>query len=419
MSKIFKKIVGAAAPFAGLIPGVGLPLAIGLGAAGGAISGGGLKGALGGAIGAAGMGGGGSILGKALSIGKTGGGALLGAAGGGLSGGAKGALFGAAAGGLAPNLGDIGNFVSDKASGALDSFGRSTGLTSTLSNVAGGLGKAYNSISDGVSDAYNGSMVQDFYKSGTGALKDLGFATSDALGGTSGSGGGISSYGPNQPSSFNFGQDVVRGSADSLLSNAGNIGGDVAKSNYASPIASALMGSFSNNKAEDALMKGQRANQALLSPFANGFEFSPEDLTQDPGYQFNLAQGNQAQDRAQLSRGGFFSGRALKEAQQFGQGLADNTFNSAFTRALQGRQAGLTGALANAGINDNIGNIKANSATNTGNLFSGALGSILGGGSFDNTGALRGGSENDFMTRFLRQQEMERLFGGGASSYGS
>jgi len=98
--------------------------------------------------------------------------------------------------------------------------------------------------------------------------------------------------------------------------------------------------------------------------------------------------------------------------------LADNTFNSAFTRALQGRQAGLTGALANAGINDNIGNIKANSATNTGNLFSGALGSILGGGSFDNTGALQGGSENDFMTRFLRQQEMERLFGGGASSYG-
>ena len=177
--------------------------------------------------------------------------------------------------------------------------------------------------------------------------------------------------------------------------------------NYASPIASAFFGTKANNQAKDALLNQQNANTALLEPYQN-FEFKPGDLTQDPGYQFNLAQGNQALDRAQLARGNFFSGEAGKELQTFGQGLADNTYNTAFQRALQTQNAGLQAAGAQVGVNDNIGNIKANSATNKGNLYSGALGSILGGNSFNNAGALQGGGY-DLLSQLLRQQELQRL----------
>jgi hypothetical protein len=177
------------------------------------------------------------------------------------------------------------------------------------------------------------------------------------------------------------------------------------------PILSALMGTYSNNKAEEDLLKGQRANQALLAPYADGFSFSPGDLTQDPGYQFNLSEGNKAADRAQLARGGYFSGGAAKELSQFNQGLADNTYNNAFARALQSRDAGLTGALANTGVNENIGNIKANSTINTNNLYSGALGSILPGNTFDNTGALQGGRGNDLLTQIMRMMKQGNLQG--------
>jgi hypothetical protein len=179
---------------------------------------------------------------------------------------------------------------------------------------------------------------------------------------------------------------------------------------YLAPLLSAGLGYNSNQEAADALLEQQRANMALLSPYAKDFTFTPGDLTVDPGYQFNLAQGTSAQDRANLARGNFYSGQALKEAQQFGQGLADTTYNTAFNRALQGRNAGMAGALANAGINTDIGNINANRTVNTNNLISGALGSLLGGNTFTNAGALQGGFD---LQEFLRRNRL------GSSSYAS
>jgi hypothetical protein len=323
-----------------------------------------------------------SILGAGAAGASTLGGGLLGA-GLGLAtgGGLKGALLGGITGGITPNIGDIGSYISKTGSGVLSDLGKTTGLTDVFSSATGALGDAYKGISDNVSKAYNGSAIQDVYKSGGEALKSLG------LGGNStptvgSAGAGASAYG--QPT------DLTKGVTD-------------VATDYKSPLASVLLGAYSNNKAEEALLKQQRANQALYAPYQN-FSFNPTDLQNDPGYQFNLAQGNQAQDRAQLARGGYFSGNALKEAQTFGQGLADNTYSSAFQRALQTQNAGLNAANAAAGVNENIGNIKSNSAINTGNLYSGALGSILGGNSFDNTGALRGGSGNDWLTQYIKEQ---------------
>lgn len=381
IGKIFKSV----APIAvSLIPGVGPLAGAALGAGMGALGGGGLKGAItGGLTGYAGAGGG-SILGKAL--GATGatatglGSGLLGAAAGGASGGLKGALTGAA-------LGGVGGYAN---AGGLNDTVVGRGLSDVYKTASGALDKA----SSGVNDLYQGSALQSAFKSGGDALKSIGIDTASSASAPA-VGGGASSYGPQLPPIQ--GPQLPTGEPE------------VAKStDYFSPIASALLGNRANSQAEKALLEQQQANQALLAPYTSGFSFTPQDLQNDAGYQFNLEQGQQAQDRAQLARGGFFSGNALKEAQTFGQGLADNTYNSAFNRALQGRQAGLTGALAGAGVNTNIGDIKANSATNQGNLLSGALGSILGGNSYTNTGALRGGFD---IQDFLRRN------GIGASSY--
>ena len=354
--KKLRKIFSVAAPVAAaLIPGIGPVAAAGLGAAGGLAGGGGLKSAL--------LGGLSSGIGSALSTG---------------------ALANTA---LGRGLSSIKSGIS----GALGDFGNLTGLSDVFTSASGAL----DSLSSGLNNAYEGSTVQDVFRSGGDALKSSGInlgGDTTALS-ASPAGGGSSSYAGGETLPWLTGSNTGENTM-----------------NY-TPILSALLGGYSNNEAEDVLLKGQRANQALLAPYANGFDFNPGDLTQDPGYQFNLQEGNQALDRAQLARGGFFSGNALKEAQTFGQGLADNTYNTAFKRALQGREAGLTGALAATQPNTDIGNIKANSATNTGNLFSGALASLLGGDSFTNTGALQGGRGNDLLTMLLKQQL-------GASAYG-
>ena len=104
---------------------------------------------------------------------------------------------------------------------------------------------------------------------------------------------------------------------------------------------------------------GQQAAQQYqdaLNSGQIGGTFSPSDLTQDPGYKFNLDQGQQALDRAQAARGGFYSGAALKEGQAFSQGLANQTYNSAYNRFLQDQQnkqnalqVGITSGLGSSG----------------------------------------------------------------------
>lgn len=271
------------------------------------------------------------------------------------------------------------------------------GLGDVYNSASGALSNLTSGIGDQFNNLYNGSALQSTFKSGGDVLNSIGINTgSDSLGSgvAANAGGGASSYG---------GTVTASNAALPWLTNESTGANNM---NYASPIASALLGRFTNNKAEKQLLRQQEANKALYAPYLN-FQFNPGDLTQDPGYQFNLAEGNRALDRAQLARGGYFSGNALREAQTFGQGLADNTFNAAFNRALQTNEAGLRGAGALAGVNDNIGNIRAGSTVNSGNLYSGALGSILGGNSFTNTGALQGGT-NDWLSNYLRQLQMQR-----------
>ncbi len=59
---------------------------------------------------------------------------------------------------------------------------------------------------------------------------------------------------------------------------------------------------------------------------------NPGSITETPGYQFNYDQGLQALFAKQASTGNRFSGRALNESMQFGQGLASQMYNSEMDR---------------------------------------------------------------------------------------
>jgi hypothetical protein len=344
------------------------------------------------------------------------GGPLAGAAAGGLNasltgrdpltGAITGGISGALNSSISSGLGDtaLGRGVSDAFQG------------SKLQDIYTGASGALDRVGSGVSDLYSGSALQSAFKSGGDALKSIGIDTSSAAS-TKPTAvcGCASSYGPQLenaanmpgyktnfigPQPLNAANNLISKTVPSAINSTGV--SSVANSNYIAPLLSAALGTSANDKAAKKLLEAQRANQELLAPYTQGFEFTPGDLTADPGYQFNLTEGTKAADRAQLARGGYFSGDAAKELAANTQGLADSTYNSAFNRALQSRQAGLTGALAGTGVNTDIGNIKANSATNTGNLYSGALGALLGGNTFTNTGALQGGNDIQALLRRLQ-----------------
>jgi hypothetical protein len=60
--------------------------------------------------------------------------------------------------------------------------------------------------------------------------------------------------------------------------------------------------------------------------------YTGADLLADPGYQFEMQQGNQAIERAANAQGRNYSGATLKALQRFGQGLASTKFADGFNR---------------------------------------------------------------------------------------
>lgn len=79
---------------------------------------------------------------------------------------------------------------------------------------------------------------------------------------------------------------------------------------------------------EQILGTGGDAGAADYGMLTRGY--TGADLLRDPGYQFELEQGNKAiENRA---RAGTYSGATLKALQRFGQGLASTKFNEGFNR---------------------------------------------------------------------------------------
>ncbi len=116
-------------------------------------------------------------------------------------------------------------------------------------------------------------------------------------------------------------------------------------------------------------------------------------FTQSPGYQFNLAQGQQAIDRSLAARGKALSGQGVKEGIRYASGMASNEFGSFYDRLLASAGLGTTGAAASA-------NAGANSAANIGNAAM-AAGNARASGYANQYGALQGGVQNALFKKYL------------------
>lgn len=333
MGSKVKKLLGAAAPLVGLIPGIGPLGAAALGAGGGLLSGGGLRGALTGGLGAAALSGAGAPIGNALGAsGATAnalGTGLLGAGAGLAQGGLKGALLGGVTGGL-------GGY---DAGGGFNGLGESLGLgTSAGSVLKNGIGPT----------------------EGTGLLGAGERALSGITGALSGTG---------SPS----------------------VGGGT--SSYGSGLGSALSGIssiYANNNASNDILKAQDKSLNAIQPYLNA-SFNPGDLTQDPGYQFQLQQGTDALNRSLGAKGNLFSGAAIKAGQDYSHGLADSTYNAAYQRWLAQNQQNLSAANAAGQIYNNQGTVQANNSTNNANAINQSLAGLFGNGAYGSNGQNLGG----------------------------
>jgi len=104
-----------------------------------------------------------------------------------------------------------------------------------------------------------------------------------------------------------------------------------------------------------------------------GRPFGENELVVDPGYAFRLKEGMRDLDRRLSAGGHMFSGGALKAGQQYGQELASQEYQNAFTRAMELRMqrgnalSGLYGGGLQAAIG--FGQDVGQSARNVGDLM--------------------------------------------------
>jgi hypothetical protein len=175
---------------------------------------------------------------------------------------------------------------------------------------------------------------------------------------------------------------------------------------------SGLYGASQAGKASDAQLQAAREAMALQEPFrqggmkglnrlldlyglsgntgAQGYgsamkKFGMEDFNADPGYQFRQSEGEKGMARAAAANGGLGSGRYLKDAMRFNQGLATEEYGRAYDRYGTdiARQINPLQALAGQGqsaantigeYRTQAGNAQAAGAVGKANAITGAVG---------------------------------------------
>lgn len=157
------------------------------------------------------------------------------------------------------------------------------------------------------------------------------------------------------------------------------------------------------------------------------FQFNPQDLYNDPSYQFRMDQGNRALQNSAAARGGLNSGATLKALTRYGQDYASTEYGNAYNRAqgtfnqnlantlnplqsLAGQAQSSATALSGAG--QNFANQSA--ATSSG------LANSLGAASIAQGNALSGGltgATNNYNSQNLLQQLLGGGMGGSAPAW--
>ena len=153
---------------------------------------------------------------------------------------------------------------------------------------------------------------------------------------------------------------------------------------------------------------------SLIAPF------NPANLSQTPGYQFQLQQGEQAVADQATATGGVGGGNTLKALTNYGQNLASTTYQQQFNdyMAQQQQQLGALQTAAGSGQNAAAGLAAAgqNNASNVGNLLtSGAAATAA--GQVGAANAITGGI-NNLSSNFLLSQLLNNGGGGNVSPPG-
>ncbi len=181
---------------------------------------------------------------------------------------------------------------------------------------------------------------------------------------------------------------------------------------------------------------GGDSSNPLYGSLTKTFNPTMEQLSQTPGYQFALQQGELATQSSYAAQGLGQSGAALKGAAGYAQGLASTTYQQQFQNYLQQNaqtynmlagpaQMGLSatnslGAIAaqfggqEANVLTGIGNAYAGGAMGVGNAAAGALGSIGQGV----MGASAFGGGNPFASAGTGNTNPFMMAGGGMYSVG-
>src|ERR1044072_1210880 len=186
----------------------------------------------------------------------------------------------------------------------------------------------------------------------------------------------------------------------------------------------------------DLLAYQKKAQDALTSAAADvkaGIPgpFTEDWLRQQPGYQWNLSQGMKAMQSSAAARGLGVSGAALKGAQQWGTGLADSTYKTAWDTAQQ-RFTDLQQNFKNIydqfgqgyDMTKGIATLGENAAAQTGDigakLATGAAGNLAGAGQAEAAGTTAGAQSLSGGLQALSNAPMnylmyQKAFGGGSS----
>lgn len=287
-------------------------------------------------------------------------------------------------------------------------IGTALGLSGIGGSLAGG------AIAGGLGSAFgDGKVLKGALTGGLGGAAGnlLGQAGSSLLGGTS-LGNSLGFSAPDGTSSFN---DIISNNA----SNAGNLTGLTNNSGtglFSGGGASSFGGNMGNNfklgdllgdinsySAQDKIAKQQQdALNAAMSQFApyqqtgvgansqlsnllglngaSGYNSAMAALQNDPGYQFRLQQGQQGIDRNLSAQGLGQSGAAVKAANDYAQGQAQQEYQNAIQNAQGASNSGQNAAGALAGLATNLGQVGAARTGQQSNIINQGLSGLFGSG---------------------------------------
>lgn len=184
-------------------------------------------------------------------------------------------------------------------------------------------------------------------------------------------------------------------------------GGVIAATGIASAVANANAAAKAAKAQKDAAAQAQdlqsqmwQKQQADQQPWLNAGQtslasmlrmtqagYDPSELANDPGFQFRMAQGQQALERSAAARGGLNSGGFMKGLARYSQGVASEEFGNRYNRLASLAGMGQTatnnvGAMGGQYANNmgslygSIGNANAANATAQGNAWANGFGAI-------------------------------------------